>query len=271
MPTGILLKKSFNMNISIIIVNYKSKDKLINCLNSIAVSDLAGLNYETIIVENNSGDDLSDLAYPNLKIIISPDNLGMGGGNNLGIKNSSGEFILISNPDIVFEKDTIKNLYEYFKADKTIGLIGPKLVNPDGSLQYSCVRFPKFYIPLLRRTAIGSLFPDALDNYLMKHTDHNQIQKVDWLMGACFMVRRSDIKDSLFDERYFMYFEDVDLCRQVNSRGQSVVYYPVVKVIHNHARQSAILPWYKSLFKDKIAREHIKSAFRYFNKWRKIK
>lgn len=259
------------MDISIIIVNYKSKDKLIACLDSITQAGLSGLSYETVVVENNSGDDLSDLSYPNLKVIISPDNLGMGGGNNLGVKNSSGEYILISNPDIVFETDTIKKLYEYFKADKTIGLIGPKLINPDGSLQYSCVRFPKIYTPLLRHTAIGLLFPGILDRYSMKHLDHDQIQKVDWLLGACLMVRREDIKDKLFDERYFMYFEDVDLCRQISSRGQSVIYYPVVRVIHNHARQSASLPWYKALLKDKIAREHLKSSFRYFHKWRKIK
>ena len=256
------------MDISIIIVNYKSKEKLITCLDSIAKSDLAGLSYETIVVENNSTDDLSDLSYPNLKIIVSPDNLGMGGGNNLGIKNSTGEFILISNPDIVFEPNTISELHKYFKADPSIGLIAPKLINPDGSLQYSCIRFPKIYIPLLRRTSIGHFFPKTLANYSMKGFDHNEIQKVDWLLGACFMVRRSDIKEKLFDERYFMYFEDVDLCRQIHKRGQSVVYYPTVKVIHNHARQSASLPWYKALFKDRIAREHLKSALRYFYKWK---
>lgn len=259
------------MDISIIIVNYQSRDKLIACLDSIAQADLTDLSYEVVVVENNSGDDLSDLNYLNLKIVVSPDNLGMGGGNNLGVKNSVGEYILISNPDIIFEKETIKKLHNYFKTDPSIGLIGPKLVNPDGSLQNSCVRFPKFYTPLLRRTAIGSFFPATLDHYLMKHTDHNQIQKVDWLMGACFFVRRREIKDNLFDERYFMYFEDVDLCRQINSRGQLVIYYPEVKVIHNHTRQSAKLPWHKAVFKDKVAREHVKSAFKYFNKWKKIK
>lgn len=259
------------MDLSIIIVNYKSKDKLISCLESIKQVDLGNLKYEVVVVENNSGDDLSDLSYPNLKIIISAVNLGMGGGNNLGIKNSSGEFILISNPDIVFTKDSILALYNYLKNNKRVGLIGPKLVYPDGSLQYSCVRFPKFYTPLLRRTAIGELFPGLIDYYLMKHDGHEEIKKVDWLLGACFMVRRGDIEDQLFDERYFMYFEDVDLCRQINMRGQEVVYYPLVKVIHNHARQSALLPWYTSLIKNKIAREHLKSAFRYFNKWRKIK
>lgn len=259
------------MDISIIIVNYKSKDKLITCLNSINNSNLTGLNYEIIVVENNSGEDLNDLSFPNLKIVISPDNLGMGGGNNLGIRNSSGDFILISNPDIVFESNTIADLYNYFKNDSSIGLIGPKLINPDSSLQHSCVRFPKLYIPFLRRTSIGCLFPTVLDNYLMRQVDHDQIQAVDWLLGACFMVRRAEIIDQLFDERYFMYFEDVDLCRQIHQRGQRVIYYPVVKVVHNHARQSALDPWYRSLFTDRIAREHLKSAVRYFYKWQKIK
>jgi len=91
-------------------------------------------------------------------------------------------------------------------------------------------------------------------------------------LGACFMVRRLElVAGQLFDERYFMYFEDVDLGRQINRRGQLVVYYPLAKVIHDHLRQSANLPWYQSLFQDKIAREHLKSALRYFSKWRKIK
>jgi len=259
------------MDLSIIIVNYKSKIKLLNCLESIRQSDLGGLNYEIIVVDNNSGDDLSDLT--GVKVIVSPNNLGMGGGNNLGIKNSGGEYILISNPDIVYDKDSIKKLYEFFKADRSIGLIGPKLINPDGSLQYSCARFPQIYIPLLRRTSIGYFFPSRLNHYLMKKVSHEEVLQVDWVMGACFMIRRSELEsdNKLFDERYFMYFEDVDLCRQIKNRGQSVVYFPVVKVVHNHMRQSANLPWYKSLLSDKIAREHLKSAFRYFRKWNKLK
>lgn len=259
------------MDLSIIIVNYRSKTKLINCLDSINRSNFGNLSYEIIVVENNSGDDLSGLNYPNLKLVTSPTNLGMGGGNNLGIKNSSGRLILISNPDIVYDADTIKSLVDYLTVHPEVGLIGPKLLNPDLSLQYSCVRFPKIYIPLLRRTAIGEFFSTKLDHYLMKQEDHDQIQEVDWLLGACFLVRRAEITERLFDERYFMYFEDVDLCRQINNRGQKVIYYPIVKVIHDHVRQSASRPWYISLFKDRIAREHLKSAFRYFYKWRKIK
>lgn len=252
------------MDLSIIIVNYKSKIKLINCLDSIKRSDLLNINYEVIIVENNSGDDLSDIT--NAKIIISPTNLGMGGGNNLGIKNSSGEFILISNPDIVYETNTIKELFNYLKNNSKVGLIGPKLLNPDLSLQYSCVRFPKIYIPILRRTFVGRFFPDSLNHYLMKSNNHNDIMVVDWLLGACFMVRRP--KTNLFDERYFMYFEDVDLCRQIKNSGGEVVYYPLVSVIHDHIRASAKMAWYKALLFDPLAREHLKSAFKYFYKWK---
>ena len=263
------------MELSIIIVNFRSKAKLISCLDSIYRANLADISYEVIVVENNSGDDLSDLTakYPGLKVIVSEHNLGMGGGNNLGIKNSSGRFILISNPDIVFEPDTIKKLFHYLATNLKAGLVAPKLVNPDGSLQLSCLTFPKLYIPLLRRTSIGRFFKKQLDYYLMAEADHDLVQSVDWVLGACFIVRRADLEknNKLFDERYFMYFEDVDLCRRTKHRGQEVIYYPEVKVIHNHMRQSAMRPWYQSLIRDRVAREHLKSAFKYFSKWKNIK
>lgn len=253
------------MDLSIIIVNYKSKGKLLNCLDSIKRSDLLGVSHEIVIVENASGDDLSGLEQE-YKVIESPKNIGMGAGNNLGIKNSNGEFILISNPDIVYEPDTIKSLLEELKKDKSIGLIGPQLLNPDGSLQYSCARFPKLYIPILRRTFVGRFFPASIRRYLMKDESHDEVIEADWLLGACFMVRRPE-DGKLFDERYFMYFEDVDLCRQLNNKGLKVIYFPLVKVIHDHIRASAQKPWHQALLKDRIAREHVISALKYFYKW----
>jgi hypothetical protein len=238
---------------------------LLNCLTSIKAADLGGVSYEVVIVENNSGDDLSDLAG-DYKIINSGKNLGMGGGNNLGIKEALGDYILISNPDIVYQTNTIKELFYYLKNNSQIGLIGPKLLNPDGTLQYSCVRFPKIYIPILRRTFVGRFFPKSLNNYLMKSNDHKTVMEVDWLLGACFMLKKP--VTPLFDERYFMYFEDVDLCRQIKSNGLQVVYYPSVAVTHDHIRASASKPWHKALLQDPLAREHLKSAIRYFYKWR---
>jgi GT2 family glycosyltransferase len=260
------------MDLSIIIVNYKSRIKLGHCLESIAHSDLSGLKYEVIVVDNASGDHLNDLPrlYPFVSLVYSDHNLGMGGGNNLGLANSTGTYVLISNPDIVFKTDSIKKLLTYFKGHPEIGLIGPQLLNPDGSLQYSGVHFPKWYTPILRRTFIGTFFPQQLDHYSMKQIDHQQIQNVDWLFGACFLVRRGELEDQghLFDEIYFMYFEDVDLCRRSWSKNLSVVYYPLSQVTHDHIRASARQPWYLAVFKDSLARQHLRSAYIYFKKWR---
>ncbi len=128
------------MDLSIVIVNYKSKHKLDACLKSIKSSDLGGYSYEIIVVENNSGDNLDYLKdlYPDLKLIVSPKNLGMGGGNNLGIKEAKGDYILILNPDTVLKPDAIYILLKLLKENKSVGLVGPQLLNPDGSLQLSC-------------------------------------------------------------------------------------------------------------------------------------
>lgn len=263
------------MDLSIIIVNYKSQAKLRRCLESIATADLAGLHYEIIVIDNASGDDLRDLPerWPNLRLIVSPKNLGMGGGNNLGIAAATGEFILILNPDTLIQGRAIPMLLDYLKADPAVGLVGPKLLNPDGSLQLSCSRFPHFFTPLLRRTFLGDYFRKSRDRFMMTDFDHNSRRPVDWLMGSCLMFRKEQHRPDgsvfapRFDERYFMYFEDTDLARQVWAAGLKVMYDPEAVVIHDHERESARHPWYIALFRDKMTWIHIGSWFKYFIKW----
>jgi GT2 family glycosyltransferase len=258
------------MNLSIIIVNYKSKDKTAKCLESLEKAEWGGLSYEIIVVDNASGDNLLFLkkAHPEIKIIQSEKNLGMGGGNNLGIKNSSGEFILILNPDTEVKSGAVLKLFNYLKRNESAGIVGPKLLNPDGSLQYSCLRFPKILTPLLRRTFLGKIFYKSLDKFLMKDFNHNETRGVDWLMGSCLLVRREllDVSGRLFDERFFMYFEDTELCRRARRFGWKSVYLPEAEVFHDHARASAEKSWYIAPFVDRLAREHIKSWFKYFFK-----
>lgn len=257
------------MDLSVIIVNYKSQDKVLKCLAALDRAEWGNLTHEIIVVDNNSGDDLAQVitAYPEVKIIKSEKNLGMGGGNNLGARNSQGEFILILNPDTAVQDDAILKLHRHLKENKQAGIVGPKLLNPDGTLQYSCLRFPKIHTPILRRTFFGGLSPRHLDNFLMKDYDHAVTRTVDWLMGSCFLIRREILeKDGyIFDEKYFMYFEDTDLCRRVKAKhNYEVVYHPEAVVIHDHARQSAENPWYIAPIVDSLAREHIKSWVRYF-------
>lgn len=266
------------MDLSIIIVNYQSRDKLLRCLASLRRVGDEGLHREIIIIDNNSGDILDDILItdPSLKLIISPKNLGMGGGNNLGLEAAQGEFILILNPDTVLQSDTISVMLKYLRDNPEVGLIGPKLLNPDGSLQFSCRRWPSIFLPILRRTALGKkfvFFKKSVDKFLMTDFAHDQIKDVDWLLGSCLLTRREflmvngEIFKPRFDERYFMYFEDTDLARQMWSRGLRVVYHPGATLVHDHQRQSARYPWYLAPILDSLAREHIISWCKYFTKW----
>jgi GT2 family glycosyltransferase len=257
------------MDLSIIIVNYKSQEKVLKCLEALEKAELGDLRYEIIVVDNNSGDDLAEVAakFPEVKIIKSDKNLGMGGGNNLGAKNSQGKSIFILNPDTAVLGDAIIKLHRHLQDNPAIGIVGPKLLNTDGTLQYSAMRFPKLYTPLLRRTFLGKFFPKHLDNFLMKDFDHAGIREVDWLMGSSLLLRRDIMeKDGyIFDEKFFMYFEDIELCRRVlKKHGFKVVYFPEAVVVHDHGRASAEKPWFIAPFTDMLAREHLKSWFRYF-------
>ncbi len=263
------------MDLSIIIVNYQSKAKLINCLESIDRADTNGLKYEIIIVDNASGDDLNDIniRWPEAKFIISSKNLGMGGGNNLGIEAASAPRVLVLNPDTVIQGRALSILSDYLQNNPSVGLVGPKLLYPDGSLQSSCSRFPRFFMPFLRRTSLGRYFKKERDLFTMNDFDHNSIAPVDWLMGSCIMFQKEQLLSDgqrfkpRFDERYFMYFEDTDLARQFWFRGLKVVYDPEAVVIHDHQRESAKYPWYLALFLDKMAWRHIDSWLKYFLKW----
>lgn len=254
------------MQLSLIIVNYKSKVKTKNCLDSIKASDLNGLDYEIILIDNNSGDNLDEFKASNLRLIYSPRNLGMGGGNNLGIREARGEFVLILNPDTIVQPEAIKILYNYIINHEDVYIVGPKLLNSDLTLQYSCARFPKIYTPILRRTFLGDFFKKSRDGFMMTDFGHDKIREVDWLMGSCLMIRKDEWEG--FDERFFMYFEDIDVCKRAWRFDKKVIYNPEAVVIHDHTRQSAKNPWYIAPFKDKLAREHIKSWIKYFWKWK---
>lgn len=263
------------MDLSIIIVNYHSRDQLASCLDSL-FRNPPSLNFEVIVVDNDSGDDLSDLTklYPGTKFLYSSRNLGMGGGNNLGISQAFGTYILVLNPDTIINALAIEIMVEYLSRHLTVGLVGPKLLYPDHSLQMSCARFPGFFMPLLRRTFLGRLFPKQRDWFLMNNFDHQSIQAVDWLMGSCLLFKKEiklpsgEIFRPRFDERYFMYFEDIDLAREMKAHGLQVVYNSQASIIHNHQRQSARYPWYLAIFLDPLAREHIVSWIKYFKKWK---
>lgn len=260
------------MDISIVILNYKSKGLTLNCLKSIKESDFSGLKREIIVVDNNSHDYLGDILswqYPDVIFIANEKNLGMGAGNNVGIKKAQGKYVVIMNPDTLVFPDTFKKLYNYLEADKEVGLAGPRQFNPDKTIQDSCFRWHSLLTPFYRRTFLGKFrFAQRdLERFLMKDFDHQSEREVDWLLGSFLFCRREMLRQvGLFDERFFLYFEDTDLCRSAWEKGWKVIYYPEAEIIHNHNRESASLPWYKALV-NPAARFHIASWLKYLGKW----
>lgn len=259
------------MDLSIIILNYKTLGLIKNCLK--AIKDLSlPYNYEIIVVDNNSNDGSVEFLkehYFDIKLIESKENLGFSKGNNLGIKESQGKYILILNPDILILSKAVEKMFQFMEDHAQAGLIGPKLLNPDGSLQYSCSRWPDWRLPFYRRTFLTKTGKGKkwVDDYLMKDWNHRSNKKVDWLYGACLMVRRKAKEEvGLLDERYFMYMEDLDWCRRFWQKDWAVWYLAEAEVIHYHQRESAIGTGFLGVFK-KSGRVHLQSWLKYYLKW----
>ncbi len=264
------------MDISIIIVNYKSKGFTLNCIKSISEAsfELEGrkLQYEVIVVDNDSRDGIRDiLAWqnPEIKFIQSGGNIGMGAGNNIGIKKATGAYVVVMNPDTLARTNTFIDLFRYMEENKEVGIVGPKQLNPDRSIQDSCYRWHSILTPLYRRTPLGNFkfAKKSIDSFLMKDFDKNYIKAVDWVLGSFLFIRAGSLRRvGFFDERFFLYFEDTDLCKRFWKKNLKIVYNSEVEIIHNHNRDSAKVVWYK-FFTNKAARQHISSWIKYLLKW----
>lgn len=229
--------------------------------------------FEYFLVDNAAGDGTGDMVrerYPWVKILDDHKNIGFGAGNNLAFKQASGEYVMLINPDLTVFQGEFEKLLAFADAHQDIGLFGPKLLNPDRTLQRSFHRFPGPLIPLYRRTPLGRTRwgRRAIDEYFMYDADPNIVQDVDGLFGAAILVRKTALDQiGYFDEKFFMYFEDVDLCRRAWESGWRVCYAPIAMFVHYHQRESeAKHIWH--LFSNRVVREHIKSGLYYFFKYR---
>lgn len=268
----IWLNGLINMDLSIVILNYQQKGLVKYCLKNLLSLDIP-LKYEIIVVDNNSHDGLDRLIseqFLRVKFIQAGQNRGYAAGNNLGIKAASGKYILILNPDIRILSNAIMGLYNFMEANPNAGLAGPKILNPDNSLQYTCSRFPDWRLPFYRRTSLGATSRGKLwlNRYLMLDWNHEENKKVDWLFGACLIVKKSALENvGLLDEKYFLYMEDLDWCRRFWENKWQVWYVAGACVIHFHQRTSAEKGLWLAFF-SKTARIHLASWLSYFNKFR---
>ena len=262
------------MKLSIVILNYKTKNLLRLCLGNLQELEL-GFDYEIIVVDNDSQDGsvaMMKELYPEVQLIESKKNVGHAQGNNLGIKQAQGEYVLILNTDIIFTDSTdMRNVLEFMDKHPRAGIVGPKLINGDGTVQHSCYRPYSFMTPVYRRTPLGrlSIAKKDLERHLMWDFDHESTREVEWVLGACMFVRKDFInKYGLLDENFFLYFADYELCDRARLNDYKVYYFADTKIIHYHRRESAqgsIWGGMSSLF-NYVARIHIKDWLKYLNK-----
>lgn len=260
------------MELSIIVASYRNPELLKICLDSIKKCATT-VAHELIVADGATEDDTEMMMreeYADVKFFPFRENVGFQAMVRKGIENSSGKYLLILNGDMIVTPGSIQEMLKLLQSDEKIGMVGPKLLNFNGTMQSSCFRFYKPITIVYRRTILGKL-PFAkkhLDWFLMNDYDHETQKDVDWVMGSAMMVSRQAIeKVGLMDTRYFMYMEDVDWCRRFWENGFRVVYYPLATMLHYHGKGSAKGGAIRSLLMNKYTWIHIASAVKYFRKF----
>jgi GT2 family glycosyltransferase len=255
--------------LSVLITSYKNAPLLKLCINSFK-ENLTDLSYEIIVADSETEEDVRDLMredFPKIKFIANKKNVGYGFLFNQLLKKAQGDFYFVVNADIIIKDNAVQKLIKYLEENPKVGVVGPKLINFDNSIQASFFRFYRITTIIYRRTFIKKM-PWAkreLDRFLMKNVKKTKPFECDWIMGSALMMKSETAKKIGFmDSRFFMYFEDVDWCWRVWEKGLKVVYNPLVKVYHYHGKASANRGILRAVLFNKYARIHIESAIKFF-------
>ena len=226
------------MDLSIIIVNYNVKEFLQNLLHS-AEKASSRISKEIIVIDNASDDGSVDIIkqkFPTVKLIENKNNIGFGSANNQGLKIAQGKYILFINPDCIVSENTFDKMISFFNEHPDCGLAGCKILNSDGSLQLACRRsFPGPWTSFTKVTGLSNLFPGSriFARYNLTYLDENRTHEVDAVSGSFMMIKRDAYeKVGGFDDQFFMYGEDLDLCYRVQKAGFKVYYVPDTQIIH---------------------------------------
>ncbi len=226
--------------LSIIIVNYNTFQLTSACIESI-YQHTCDVDYEIILVDNASPEcppDLFKKKFPEIHLIKSQENLGFARGNNLGLQQASGEYILLLNSDTELVQNTLYECLQKIKSDPRLGVLSAGLMYPDGTLQAAAQRFPSLRIELVELFRWHYFMSRArrADYFLGFYFDHQSEKEVDWVWGTFFLTSRAvitQLPDAKLPDTFFMYYEDVQWCYLIRKMGYKVLYYPQSKVIHH--------------------------------------
>lgn len=258
-------------DVSIVIVNYNTRELLLDCIRSIHESE-KGLAFEVIVSDNGSADGSADAVreqYPpgrsRVTVLENGENLGFARANNAGIEIAKGHYVLLLNSDTIVHENAISKMAAYLEEKPDAGAVGCTLLNADGSVQHSVTNYPTFGAMLHRYSILkyAGLFKRARDHYRARHFDYNTDQEVEQLLGAVMMIRADLLKrlDGL-DGNLFLYFEDPDLCLRIRQAGLEVRYAPIAKITHLEGASSA------KIRSSRLKLIFFRSLFYYFRKHR---
>lgn len=233
-------------DVSICIVNWNTGDLLGKCIQSI-LEHTHRISYEVIVVDNQSTDHSMllprELAAQDERVIIvdAQANLGFAAGNNVAIRMARGRIVVLLNPDTEVTPSAIDKGVTLLEINPTCGVLGPKLLNPDGTLQPSIGNFPTVNGMFWELTRLRKIFPSVrlFSSFKRFDLDYSRMQAVEQPSGACLFIRREALDQAgIFDERYFMYYEEVDLCYRIHRAGWTILYTPEIEVIHYGGQSS---------------------------------
>ena len=260
------------MDLSIIIVNYKNRELLRLCLQSLIKTIPSEITNEIVVVDSEAEKETEEMIQEDFSFIkYFPEkyNVGYAKGVNRGLKESAGHFILILNPDIIVNPGAIQKMIDFLKNHPQVGLVGPQLLNFDGQAQNSCFQFYRPSTILYRRTFLGRLSfgKKALDSFNLTDQHLKEVIWPDWLMGSALLTTQEALKKvGLLDERFFLYFEDVDWSKRFWENGYKVAYLPTATMYHYLQRRSKAGLGTLDFFLRREARWHLQRAVKYFLK-----
>ena len=255
-------------DVSVIVVSYNVEKLILPCLRSVLRNNFR-LKTEVIVVDNHSSDRTANIVtaeFPQVHLIANNENRGFSRANNQAIALAKGRYLFLLNPDAEALEDAIEQMVSFMDKQSEIGIVGPRIYNPDLTIQGSARGFPDITTAFFGRTSIWTrIFPTnplSRKNVPLLQPDLDQPQNVDWVSGAAMMIRREALDQiGLFSEDYFLFWEDADLCYRMKQASWLVTYYPGAKVIH-HVGESVRREQAKSII------EFHKSAYVWYRKYR---
>lgn len=228
-------------DLSIVIVSWNVRDLLRQALQSI-YQETKDIKFEVFVVDNNSHDGSANMVsqeFPEVHLIGNNFNAGFAKANNQALKDTTGRHVLLLNPDTKILDGGLGHSVRWMDDNPTVGIMGCRLLNPDQTLQASIRRFPSIGAMALTLLKLHRIFPKAkaLKDYLRSEFDYRQTQPVDQIMGAYFLIRRQALEQiGLLDERYYIWFEEVDYCARAKKLNWPIMYYPGVSIIHYYGQ-----------------------------------